>query len=59
MQVNINNLTKTYGDKTAVSIPDFCMSDNCRTSREQWFRKDHPFQASYRLGKGRYGRSEP
>ena len=28
MQVNINNLTKTYGDKTAVSIPDFCMSDN-------------------------------
>ena len=28
MQVNINNLTKKYGDKTAVSIPVFSMSDN-------------------------------
>ena len=28
MQVNINNLTKNYGDKTAVSIPVFSMSDN-------------------------------
>lgn len=28
MQVNISNLTKNYGDKTAVSIPVFAMSDN-------------------------------